>query len=284
MSIGSASRDQGAKVIIRDVWKRFLKPDGDEYLALGGANFTVAAGSFCAIVGPSGCGKSTLLRLLAGLDKPDRGQVLIDGSVVSGIDRRVGFLFQHDALLPWRSVFDNVALGLRLRKVAETEVRERVNEWIEKVGLRGFSLHYPSQLSGGMRKRVAIAQTMIYGPEIILMDEPFTHLDAQTRHFMEEDLVNLCVDGTRTILFVTHDLDEAIALADVVAVMTAGPGGKVRTMQTVDIPRPRDLLGIRQAPQYGELSAFLWRQLYEEVSRAYGREHRDASRGAASVG
>ncbi len=271
----------GGKVVLREVWKWFLKPDGEPYPALGGVDFSVAAGAFCAIVGPSGCGKSTILRLLAGLARPDQGQVLVDGQKVEGIDRRVGFLFQHDALLPWRSVFDNVALGLRLRKTPKSELRDRVDRWIREVGLAGFARHYPAQLSGGMRKRVAIAQTLIYEPEIILMDEPFTHLDAQTRHFMEEDLLTLCVDGTRTIVFVTHDLDEAIALADEVVVMTAGPASRVRAVQAVGMARPRDLLGIRQAPGYGELSTSLWQQLYEEVSRAYGREHRSPAGSAA---
>lgn len=231
----------------------------------------MANGEFVTIVGPSGCGKSTILRLIAGLDHPTQGEALVDGRPVTDIDRRVGFLFQHDALLPWRCVWDNVALGLRLRRAGEPEVRERVGDWIGRVGLRGFEGHYPAQLSGGMRKRAAIAQTLIYEPEILLMDEPFTHLDAQTRHFLEEDLLALCDDGRRTILFVTHDLDEAIGLGDRVVVMSSGPASVIRQIEEVGIARPRDLLSIRSDPRFGELSALLWRQLHDEVRRAYGR-------------
>lgn len=258
-------------VELRDVWKWFPTPSGEAYPALGGVGFAVHPGEFVTIVGPSGCGKSTILRLMAGLDRPTRGDVLVDGKPVVGIDRRAGFLFQQDALLPWRSVYDNVALGLRLRRVDSSEVRERVGDWIHRVGLRGFERHYPAQLSGGMRKRTAIAQTLIYNPEILLMDEPFTHLDAQTRHFLEEDLLRLCGDGSRTILFVTHDLDEAISLGDRVVVLSAGPASVVRMVEEVGIPRPRDLLAIRSQPRFGELSQILWRQLHEEVARAYGR-------------
>jgi NitT/TauT family transport system ATP-binding protein len=256
---------------LREVWRWFLKPSGEPYAALGGVSFAVAAGEFVTVVGPSGCGKSTILRLVAGLDRPTEGEVLVDGRRVDGVDRRVGFLFQHDALLPWRSVWDNVALGPRLRGAPAAEVREGVADWIARVGLRGFERHYPAQLSGGMRKRTAIAQTLVYDPEILLMDEPFTHLDAQTRHFLEEDLLRLCGEGERTILFVTHDLDEAIGLGDRVIVLSAGPASRVRTVEPVGIERPRDLLGIRAHPRFGELSQLLWRQLHEEVSRAYGR-------------
>jgi NitT/TauT family transport system ATP-binding protein len=255
----------------REVWKYFPTPSGGAYPALGGVDFGVRPGEFVTLVGPSGCGKSTILRLVAGLDRPTGGQVLVDGRPVAGIDRRVGFLFQHDALLPWRSVSDNVALGLRLRGVGRSEVRERVGDWIARVGLRGFERHYPAQLSGGMRKRAAIAQTLVYEPEILLMDEPFTHLDAQTRHFLQEDLLRLCGDGSRTILFVTHDLDEAISLGDRVVVLSAGPASVVRLVEDVGIPRPRDLLAIHSHPRFGELSRVLWRQLREEVTGAYGR-------------
>jgi NitT/TauT family transport system ATP-binding protein len=267
----SPSATPASKIELRRVWRWFAKPDGEPYAALGGVDLTAGDGEFLTIVGPSGCGKSTILRLIAGLDQPSDGEVLVDGRPVAGIDRRVGFLFQHDALLPWRSVWDNVALGLRLRKVRDAEVRERVGDWIARVGLRGFERHYPAQLSGGMRKRAAIAQTLVYDPEILLMDEPFTHLDAQTRHFLEEDLLALCDDGSRTILFVTHDLDEAIGLGDRVVVMSSGPASVIRRVEEVGIARPRDLLAIRTEPRFGELSALLWRQLHEEVSRAYGR-------------
>ncbi len=260
------------KLRLQQVVKGFTTPDGGWYEALGGITLDVAAGSFVSIVGPSGCGKSTLLRLVAGLARPDAGEVLLDGQPVRGVTPQLGFVFQQDALLPWRTVYDNVALGLRIRKLPEAEVRARVTEWLARVGLRGFERYYPSRLSGGMRKRVAIAQTLCYEPDVILMDEPFAHLDVQTRYYVEEDLMQLCADGRRTILFVTHDLDEAIGLADRVVVLTAGPRSRVRADEPVDLPRPRNLLAVRAAPRFADLSRYLWQQLFEEVSRAYGRD------------
>lgn len=260
-----------AKISIRAVHKRFQTPTGATFEALGGVSFDVRPGEFVSVVGPSGCGKSTLLRLVAGLAAPEEGEMLVDGRRVLGVDRRLGFVFQQDALLPWRTVYDNVALGLRIRKVPEAHLRARVTEWITRVGLHGFEDYYPAKLSGGMRKRVAVAQTLSYEPEIILMDEPFAHLDVQTRFFIEEDLMNLFVDGQRTILFVTHDLDEAISLADRVVVLSAGPSSRVRTDETVGIARPRHLTDVRGDPRFAELSRRLWEDLFEEVSGAYGR-------------
>ena len=259
------------KIAIRDVAKSFPTPDGERYQALGSVSFDVLPGEFVSVVGPSGCGKSTLLRLAAGLAAPDAGELFVDGRPVHGVDRRLGFVFQQDALLSWRTVYENVALGLRIRKLPQAEVRERVSEWLVRVGLRGFERYYPARLSGGMRKRVAIAQTLCYEPDVILMDEPFAHLDVQTRYYVEEDLMRLCVDGQRTILFVTHDLDEAIGLSDRVVVLSAGPSSRVRTTERVEIPRPRNLLEVRADPRFAALSRHLWQQLFEEVSRAYGR-------------
>jgi NitT/TauT family transport system ATP-binding protein len=270
--VPEAAPDVAPKIAIRGVAKSFDTPDGGRYQALGNVSLDVAPGAFVSLVGPSGCGKSTLLRLVAGLAQPDAGEILVDGRPVAGVNRQLGFVFQQDALLPWRTVYENVALGLRIRKLPAAEVRERAGEWIARVGLRGFERYYPARLSGGMRKRVAIAQTLCYEPDVILMDEPFAHLDVQTRYYVEEDLMQLCVDGRRTILFVTHDLDEAIGLADRVVVLTAGPGSRVRTDESVDIPRPRNLLDVRGAPRFAELSRHLWQQLFEEVSRAYGRD------------
>ena len=259
------------RIAIRNVHKRFLTPSGAWYEALGGVSFSIAHGEFVSVVGPSGCGKSTLLRIVAGLAPADQGDVQIDGKRVYGVDRRLGFVFQQDALLPWRTVFDNVAMGLRFRGIRQAEVKDRVDEWLTRVGLRGFEDYFPARLSGGMRKRAAIAQTLVYEPEIILMDEPFAHLDVQTRFFIEEDLMNLCADGERTIMFVTHDLDEAISLSDRVVILTSGPHSTVRGDEQVDIPRPRSLVSVRGAPGYAELSSHLWRELFEEVSGAYGR-------------
>jgi NitT/TauT family transport system ATP-binding protein len=259
------------RIAIRNVTKSFPTPDGGRYPALGGVSFDVAPGEFVSVVGPSGCGKSTLLRLVAGLDRPDSGEIWRDGQPVEGIDRRLGFVFQQDALLPWRTVYENVALGLRIRRLPPAEVRERAREWIARVGLRGFEDYYPARLSGGMRKRVAIAQTLCYEPDVILMDEPFAHLDVQTRYYVEEDLMRLCIDGRRTILFVTHDLDEAIGLADRVVVLSAGPRSRVRAEEAVPLPRPRNLLAVRAQPGFTALATRLWQLLFEEVSRVYGR-------------
>ena len=270
-SVAGASPRATPKIAIQQVHKGFPTPEESFYEALGGVSLEVAQGEFVSIVGPSGCGKSTLLRIIAGLAAPDAGTILIDGKPTAGFDPRLGFVFQQDALLPWRTVFDNVALGLRIRKTPESKARERASEWIRRVGLVGFEGYYPSRLSGGMRKRVAIAQTLSYEPEIILMDEPFAHLDVQTRQFLEEDLINLCVDGKRTIVFVTHDLDEAIGLSDRVMVLSAGPSSRIRSEYRVDIPRPRRLAEVRAHPVFAELSQVLWRQLFEEVSAAYGR-------------
>jgi NitT/TauT family transport system ATP-binding protein len=272
----SGPATSGPKVALRDVVKHFRKQDGEVYPALGPVSLDVAAGEFVAIVGPSGCGKSTLLRAVAGLDPPTSGVVELDGAPVRSVSRSLGFLFQDDALLPWRTVEENIGLGLRLRKVPEKEVRARTAEWIAKVGLSNFAHSYPAQLSGGMRKRTAIAQTLIYDPAVILMDEPFAHLDAQARYIMQMDLLELCAgtrenSAPRTIMFVTHDLDEAIGLADTVVVLSAGPHSRICALEKVGIPRPRDLLAVRGDPRFGELSELLWRRLYEEVRGSYGR-------------
>ena len=243
------------KIAVRDVVKHFVKPNGEVYPALGPVSLEAAEGSFTAIVGPSGCGKSTLLHMVAGLTAPTSGEVRVDGAPVRGVNRSVGFLFQDDALLPWRSVEENIGLGLKLRGASKAEVRERVGEWIRRVGLDGFGRHFPAQLSGGMRKRVAIAQTLIYEPAIILMDEPFAHLDAQARHIMQMDLLDLCAAGARTILFVTHDVDEAIGMAETVILLTAGPDSGIRAVEPVDMAGPPDLKAVGGHPRLGEPSA-----------------------------
>ena len=261
-------------VQLRGIGQVFGQDGPTPYPAMAHVDLHVAPGEFMAIVGPSGCGKSSLLRILAGLAQPTSGSALIDGVPVTGLNpRRVGFLFQQDALLPWRTVRDNVALGLRLGKRGQdlSDVDARVQEWVTKVGLAGFEGRYPAQLSGGMRKRVALAQTLIADPELLLMDEPFTALDAQSRHLMEEDLLVLCGDGSKTILFVTHDLDEAAGLADRIAIMTAGPKSHIKSVVDVGLPRPRNLLTVRENPRFGEVTAQLWQQLYEEVRTVYGR-------------
>ncbi len=240
------------------------------YTALEGVDITVAPGRFVSLVGPSGCGKSTALSLIAGLDTPTAGTVKVRDRLVNGVADGVGFLFQRDALLPWKNVFDNVAFPLVLRKRPAKEIAERVNEWIARVNLRGFENHFPSALSGGMRKRVALAQTLVYEPQIILMDEPFSALDVQTRDLMEDELLQLWQGSGMTIVFVTHDLEEAIALSDEVVVMTAGPA-RVKARYDVTLPRPRVIEQVRLDPRFTELYRAMWNDLRDEVLESYAR-------------
>ena len=225
---------------------------------------------FVALVGPSGCGKSTTLSLIAGLDAATSGTVRVRGEPVRGVTDGIGFLFQRDALLPWKTVRDNVMLPLTLRGVRGEAARARVADWLARVGLRGFETAYPYQLSGGMRKRVALAQTLVYDPEILLMDEPFAALDVQTRNLMEGELLALWQGSGKTVMFVTHDLEEAIALADEVVVMTAGPA-RVKSRYEVTLPRPRDIETIRVDPRFTELYAKMWNDLRDEVLESYAR-------------
>jgi len=240
------------------------------YAALKGVDLEVDSGRFVALVGPSGCGKSTTLSLIAGLEMPSGGRVYVREREVRGVGDGIGFLFQRDALLPWKTVFDNVAFPLTLRRMARSEIAERVGTWIGRVGLRGFERHYPHELSGGMRKRVALAQTLAYEPGIILMDEPFSALDVQTRDLMENELLQLWQGSGKTIVFVTHDLEEAIALADEVVVMTAGPA-RVKARYDVTLPRPRVIEEVRMDPRFTELYRAMWNDLRDEVLESYAR-------------
>ena len=211
-----------------------------------------------------------MLSLIAGLDRPTGGALRVRGTVVNGITGGVGFLFQRDALLPWKTVRDNVLLPLHLRGIRRDEANARAAEWIGRVGLRGFEQSFPYQLSGGMRKRVALAQTLVYDPEILLMDEPFSALDVQTRNLMEGELLNLWQGSGKTVVFVTHDLEEAIALADEVVVMTAGPG-RIKARYDVTLPRPRDIEQARFDPRFTELYSKMWNDLRDEVLESYAR-------------
>ncbi|HUN94102.1 MAG TPA: ABC transporter ATP-binding protein, partial [Burkholderiaceae bacterium] len=205
------------------VERRFVSPQGRVIPALHDFSIAIAPGEFCAMVGPTGCGKSTTLGLITGIARPDRGAVRIWGRSVDGIDRRIGFVFQGDAVFPWRSVIDNVALGPLYRGAPKAQAYEKAADWVRRVGLSRFEHHYPHQLSGGMRKRVALAQTFINEPRILLMDEPFSALDVQTRALMQDELLQLWSSNGASVVFVTHDIDEAIGLADKVFVLTAGP-------------------------------------------------------------
>jgi NitT/TauT family transport system ATP-binding protein len=271
-AVGDLAGLTAAKVEMRHVGRAFQRPDGEEQVALTGVDLVVPAGSFTSIVGPSGCGKSTLLSIVAGLIAPTSGEVLIDGRPVRGVQRGIGFLFQHDTLLPWWSVRDNVGFGLRLQRFPAAQIKERVAEWITRVGLSGFEQHYPAQLSGGMRKRAALAQMLAYEPDLILMDEPFAALDAQTRNLMENDLLRIVEQsGRKTVLFVTHDLEEAVALSDRTVLMTAGPAATVKASYDVPLARPRDVLASRQNPQFRGICDAIWQGLSEEVDKSFGR-------------
>ncbi|HKW78080.1 MAG TPA: ABC transporter ATP-binding protein [Candidatus Limnocylindria bacterium] len=255
---------------LRGVTKRFVSPAGKSLTALRDLDMTVRAGEFCAVVGPSGCGKSTTLALIAGLEPPSLGTVSVFGQPVRGIGRDVGYVFQRDAVFPWKNVIENVAVGPRFRGAGTSEANERARGWIERVGLAGFERYYPHQLSGGMRKRLALAQTLINDPRILLMDEPFSALDVQTRALMENELLELWAASKSSVVFVTHDLEEAIALSDRVVVITAGPG-TVKSTYAVDLPRPRNVAEIRFEPKFVRLYEEIWRDLRDEVLVSYER-------------
>jgi NitT/TauT family transport system ATP-binding protein len=255
---------------LRNVTKRFLTPSGQVYTAIRDITLSVAPGEFCAVVGPTGCGKSTTLGLIAGLERPSEGSVQVMGKPVQGIDPRIGYVFQTDAVLPWRNVLRNVATGPLFRSQPKAESLKRAHEWIARVGLTGFEDRYPHQLSGGMRKRVALAQTFINEPQILLMDEPFSALDVQTRTLMEDELLQMWSSLNASVVFVTHDLEEAISLADRVCVLTAGPG-TVKGIYTIDLPRPRKVEEIRFDPRFVQLYQQIWEDLREEVMISYER-------------
>ncbi|WP_438393045.1 ABC transporter ATP-binding protein [Caballeronia sp. DA-9] len=242
------------------------------YTAVKGTTLRVAPGEFVSVVGPTGCGKSTLLNVGAGLLAPSSGTINVFGNELHGINRRAGYMFQAEALMPWRSALDNVTAGLSFRGVPKDEARAMGEEWLKRVGLGGFGDRYPHQLSGGMRKRVGMAQTLILDPDIILMDEPFSALDIQTRQLMENELLELWAAKRKAVLFITHDLDEAISLSDRVVVLSAGPGTHPIGEFVIDLPRPRDVAEIRSHPRFVELHAQIWSVLREEVLKGYKQQ------------
>ena len=254
------------------VTKRFVTPDGTQYTAVMEITFKIPRGEFVSIVGPTGCGKSTVLNLAAGLILPDHGQVAIFEAPLVGINRSAAYQFQSDGTLPWKTAEENVMLGLQIRRVPWIQARDQARTWLAKVGLSGFENRYPHQLSGGMRKRVALAQSLIVEPEILLMDEPFSALDEQTREFMEDDLLDICTEYHKTVLFVTHDLEEAIALSDRVLLLSAGPGAGLIGDYRVDIPRPREVADIRLNPSFTAIYRDVWERLRGEVMKAYERK------------
>lgn len=258
---------------LRGVTKQFATPSAALYTALRDLDMSVEAGEFCAVVGPTGCGKSTTLALMSGLEPASQGDVLIDGKPVKGIPDGIGYVFQTDAIFPWKSVLNNVSAGPRYHNMARSQVHELARQWISRVGLSGFEGHYPHQLSGGMRKRVALAQSLINEPRILLMDEPFSALDVQTRNLMENELLGLWSASSASVVFVTHDLEEAIGLSDRVFVFTSGPG-TVKSSYKVDLPRPRNLSEIRFDPRFAEIHREIWHDLRDEVLVSYERQKR----------
>lgn len=262
---------------LTDIACTFVSDDSGKesaYTAVKGVNLTVADGEFVSVVGPTGCGKSTLLNMSAGLLEPSAGTVEIFGEALTGLNRRAGYMFQADSLMPWKSALDNVAAGLLFDGVPEAEARGRAREWLARVGLAGFEDRYPHHLSGGMRKRVAMAQTLIKDPDIILMDESFSALDIQTRQLMENELLNLWQAKRKAVLFITHDLDEAISMSDRVVVMSSGPESHPIGEFTIDLPRPRDVSQVRVTPRFIELHTAIWSVLREEVLKGYAQQQR----------
>ncbi len=241
------------------------------YVAVNDASFSVGVGEFVSVVGPTGCGKSTLLNVAAGLLSPSAGRILVDGAPLEGINARAGYMFQTEALMPWRSALANVLAGLEFRGVPRNESEARAREWLRRVGLTGFEDRYPHQLSGGMRKRVALAQTLILDPKMLLMDEPFSALDIQTRQLMENELLELWSADRKSVLFITHDLEEAIALSDRVIVLSAGPKSHPLGEFAIDLPRPRDVAEIRLTPHFVALHEAIWRVLKAEVLKGYAQ-------------
>ncbi|HYR94408.1 MAG TPA: ABC transporter ATP-binding protein [Methylomirabilota bacterium] len=253
-----------------------MTPAGSAFTALRDLDLVVEPGEFVAVVGPTGCGKSTTLSLISGLEPPSLGTVKVFGEPVTTVGRQVGYVFQRDAVFPWKNVLDNVAMGPRFRGEHSADANTRARDWIARVGLSGFERYYPHQLSGGMRKRVALAQTLINRPKILLMDEPFSALDVQTRVLMENELLTLWSTTGASVVFVTHDLEEAIALADRVVVITAGPGTVKGTYQ-VDLPRPRNIAEVRFQPRFVQIYEEIWNDLRDEVLVSYERSKRAAA-------
>jgi len=261
-------------IALEDITVTFVSPGGGRYTALRDTTLRVAAGEFVSVVGPTGCGKSTLLNVAVGLLQPSAGRIRVFGEPLEGLNRKAGYLFQTEALMPWRTALENVTAGLEFRHTGRQEARRQAESWLQRVGLGGFGARYPHQLSGGMRKRVALAQTLILDPQIILMDEPFSALDIQTRQLMENELLELWSANRKSVVFITHDLEEAISLSDRVVVLSAGPQAHPIGEFAIDLPRPRDVAEIRLTPRFIELHTLIWRAMKEEVLKSYAQQQR----------
>jgi NitT/TauT family transport system ATP-binding protein len=267
--VTSILRAKGDAVALADVTIAFHLTGGASYTAVQNASLVAGAGEFVAIVGPTGCGKSTLLNVTAGLLAPSSGQVHIFGSPLAGINRSAGYLFQADALFPWKTALDNVAIGLEIAGKPAADARMQAEKWLARVGLTDFGARYPHTLSGGQRKRVGLAQVLIRDPRILLMDEPFGPLDAQTRQIMGNLLLDLWSADRKAVLFVTHDLEEAIALSDRVVIMSAGPAARIIGTWTVALPRPRDIAEVKHEKEFQDLHREIWAVLKTEVLKGY---------------
>jgi NitT/TauT family transport system ATP-binding protein len=250
----------------RGVTKKFYKRD-TEIVALRNVSFSIENGQFVSVVGPSGCGKSTLLNLSAGLSKPTSGEVIYAGKLVTGINTKLGYITQRDNLLEWSTVYDNIVIALRIRKVPRQEQKELADHYLTMMGLKDFAKHYPMELSGGMRKRAALARTLIYSPELVMMDEPFSALDAHVKGMLHEELLRVWDVEKKTILFITHDLTEAITLSDRVVVMSARPG-TVKAIIDINLPRPRDPFLLQTTPEFIEIYHRVWELLRDDIRKS----------------
>lgn len=252
------------KINLENVRKTY---QNGQIVALDGASLDVLEHEVLCIVGPSGCGKTTLLRMISGLIDCEGGTIRVDGKVVSEPHPETAMVFQHFGLFPWKTVFENVAYGLHLKGAGRGEIQERTGYYIQMVGLNGFEKAFPHQLSGGMRQRVGLARALAVNPSVLLMDEPFAALDAQTREYLQEELSRIWLAEKKTVVFITHSIDEAVFLGDRIAIMSARPG-RMREIRTVQVPRPRDMIQSKSDEHYIELRNYVWRQLKEvEVGR-----------------
>ncbi|MEN5248493.1 ABC transporter ATP-binding protein [Brucella pseudintermedia] len=268
-SLIKAEETRKTAIALKDVQISFKLADGGRFDAVAESNLEVTENEFVAIVGPTGCGKSTLLNAVAGLLVPASGTVEISGQRLQGLNRKAGYLFQQDALMPWKTVLDNVAIGLEIAGTPKAQAREQAREWLGRVGLASFGDRYPHMLSGGQRKRVGLAQVLIRNPKYLLMDEPFGPLDAQTRVIMGDLLLDLWSQDKKAVMFVTHDLEEAIALADRVVIMSAGPRARIMAEYKIPLVRPREISEIRLDDKFHEIHREIWSALKEEVLKGY---------------
>ncbi|OFV50755.1 ABC transporter ATP-binding protein [Oligella sp. HMSC09E12] len=249
---------------------------GVPYTAVRDATLHVQDGEFVSVVGPTGCGKSTLLNVAAGLLKPTTGDVMVYGNPLEGINKRAGYMFQGESLFPWRTALANVTAGLEFAGISKQAAEQQAVEWLARVGLEHHKDKYPHQMSGGMRKRVMLAQTLIRNPDIILMDEPFSALDIQTRQQMENEVLDIWMSQRKAVLFITHDLDEAIAMSDRVVILAAGPATRIIGEFVIDLERPRDVAEMRNHPRFVELHNAIWDVLREEVLKGYQQQKEKA--------